>query len=77
MTPACRRVKSGPVTMRAKYIGKTARRRTIRPDGDHYRLMRRLRSDRRPARRRRLLAIGTGLAVGLITAMAYVLLRGN
>lgn len=36
--------------MRAKYINKTARRRTVRPDGGSYRELRKLRGGKNRAR---------------------------
>lgn len=52
--------------MRAKYINKTARRRSIRPDGDHYREMRKLRGDPRVRNRAMILVAMILLAAALI-----------
>jgi len=62
--------------MRAKYIAKTARRRTIRPDGDEYRVMRRWKTEGRSRRRKLQLQ---WLAAGAIVAVAciyFFMLRG-
>lgn len=53
--------------MRAKYVNKTARRRTIRPDGDQYRALRRIRSRRGPSK------LAATLIGGGVIAVAYFL----
>lgn len=58
--------------MRAKYINKQARRRTIRPDGDHYREMRKWRGDARERQRRILLVGGGVLVVGVVVCVIYL-----
>ena len=56
--------------MRAKYINKTARRRSIRPDGNEYRTLRRL----RPRRRRAGLTVAVVAAAGVMVAgLAYLI----
>lgn len=61
--------------MRAKYINKTARRRSIRPDGDHYREMRKLRGDPRARNRAIILGAMILLAVGLIWVIYALFIR--
>lgn len=51
--------------MRAKYINKTARRRSVRPDGGSYRELRKMRGGRQRARVVQvvgLIVCGVGLA---------------
>jgi hypothetical protein len=57
--------------MRAKYINKTARRRTIRPDGEHIRELRRYRGGRR--RRGMIVNLVTGLGAVLAVVCVYLL----
>lgn len=61
--------------MRAKYINKQARRRTIRPDGDHYREMRKWRGESR-ARIRRLAIIWLSVIALAAAAVALMMMRG-
>jgi hypothetical protein len=58
--------------MRAKYINKTARRRTVRPDGDEYRALRRLRGKRR---RSGTMGALTAVAVVGVLVAGYLLFR--
>jgi Tfp pilus assembly protein PilN len=63
--------------MRAKYINKTARRRSIRPDGDHYREMRKWRGEARERRRLRLMVAGAVVAVAALAVTAWLVLGGR
>jgi hypothetical protein len=57
--------------MRAKYINKAARRRSIRPDGDHYREMRKLRGDPRAIRNRAMTLTAMILGAAAIVWIIY------
>lgn len=58
--------------MRAKYINKTARRRTIRPDGDHIRSMRRYRGDGRRRARAQWVAAAAAVVVLVVVYFTFV-----
>jgi hypothetical protein len=57
-------------TMRAKYLNKTARRRTVRPDGGSYRELRKMRGGKQRAKivqMSLLIIVGVGLAFMIYT----------
>jgi hypothetical protein len=60
--------------MRAKYINKTARRRTIRPDGDDIRAMRRYRGRER-SRARLIQSVAAFAVIGVVVLVYFALFR--
>jgi hypothetical protein len=62
--------------MRAKYINKTARRRTIRPDGDSYRALRKYRGGRR-GRSALVNFLFSILTLGMLLVVYYLFIQGT